>query len=76
MALEGETFNGHDFVAQAIEKGAIAAVVRKGALATSANLPSLPLIEVDDTLAAYQALGRWWRQQRAVPVVAITGICR
>ncbi len=70
VALEGETFNGHHFVAQAIEKGAIAAIVRTGALPNASNLP---LIEVDDTLVAYQALGRWWRQQRAVPVVAITG---
>ena len=70
VALEGETFNGHDFVAQAIEKGAIAAIVRTGALPSTSNLP---LIEVDDTLVAYQALGLWWRQRSAVPVVAITG---
>jgi len=70
VALEGETFNGHDFVAQAVEKGAIAAIVRTGVLPNTANLP---LIEVDDTLVAYQALGRWWRQQSAAPVVAITG---
>ncbi len=70
VALEGETFNGHDFVAQAIEKGAIAAIVRKGVLPNAAHLP---LIEADDTLAAYQALGWWWRQQRAIPVVAVTG---
>ena len=70
VALEGETFDGHNFVAQAVEKGAIAAITRTGAIANSSNLP---LIGVNDTLAAYQALGRWWRQQRAVPVVAITG---
>jgi UDP-N-acetylmuramoyl-tripeptide--D-alanyl-D-alanine ligase len=69
VALEGDRFNGHDFVAQAIAKGAIAAVVRPGIL-TSADLP---LLEVSDTLVAYQALGRWWRQQCAVPVIAITG---
>ncbi len=70
LALEGETFNGHDFAQQAIDKGAIAAVVRRGALPASVTFPRL---EVDDTLAAYQALGQWWRQQRALPVVAITG---
>ena len=70
MALEGETFDGHDFAEQAIAKGAIAAVVRSGALSDTAGFPRL---EVADTLAAYQALGRWWRQVCAVPVVAITG---
>ncbi|MEO1621352.1 MAG: UDP-N-acetylmuramoyl-tripeptide--D-alanyl-D-alanine ligase [Cyanobacteria bacterium J06632_3] len=70
VALEGETFDGHNFVVQAIEKGAIAAVVRQGRLRSDT---AFPLIEVADTLAAYQALGRWWRQQCAIPVVAITG---
>ena len=70
VALEGENFDGHQFVEQAIEKGAIAAVVRQGA--TNFD-PQLPLLQVSDTQSAYQAIGRWWRQQCAVPVVAITG---
>jgi len=70
LALEGEKFDGHTFVVQAIEKGAIAAIVRAGALSAD---PSLPLLEVADTLSAYQQLGQWWRQQCAIPVVAITG---
>jgi len=70
VALEGEKFNGHNFVTQAIEKGVIAAIVRKGVLPADS---SLPLLEVDDTLCAYQQLGQWWRQQCAIPVIAITG---
>lgn len=70
VALEGETFNGHDFVAQAIDQGAIAVLVRQGAVPQSNQFPQL---EVADTLMAYQALGQWWRQQQAIPVVAITG---
>ena len=70
FALEGETFDGHAFAAQAIEKGAIAAVTRKGVLPLET---AFPYIEVEDTLAAYQAMGRWWRQQCGLPVVAITG---
>lgn len=70
VALEGETFDGHSFVAQSIEKGAIAAIVRRGVI--PANSP-LPLLEVTDTLVAYQQLGQWWRQQCAIPVIAITG---
>lgn len=70
VALTGETFDGHNFAATAVEKGAIAAIVQKGAIAETATFPRL---EVDDTLAAYQALGQWWRQQCAIPVIAITG---
>ena len=70
VALSGENFDGHRFVAQAIKKGAIAAIVRKGAITPSSDLP---LVQVADTQIAYQALGKWWRQQCAIPVVAITG---
>ncbi len=70
VALEGETFNGHDFAAQAIAQGAIAAIIRQGAGPTDRQFPHLA---VADTLVAYQALGQWWRQQQAIPVVAITG---
>jgi UDP-N-acetylmuramoyl-tripeptide--D-alanyl-D-alanine ligase len=70
VALEGESFNGHNFAQQAVEKGALAAVVRQGVIDLDSRLPRL---EVENTLIAYQSLGQWWRQQRAVPVVAITG---
>ncbi|MEL6605688.1 MAG: UDP-N-acetylmuramoyl-tripeptide--D-alanyl-D-alanine ligase [Cyanobacteria bacterium J06614_10] len=70
VALTGETFDGHNFAAEAINKGAIAAVVKQGALPAGSDFPCLM---VADTLAAYQALGRWWRQQCGLPVIAITG---
>ncbi|MEL7506337.1 MAG: UDP-N-acetylmuramoyl-tripeptide--D-alanyl-D-alanine ligase [Cyanobacteria bacterium J06554_1] len=68
LALEGERFDGHKFVEQAMAAGAIAAITRKGVIQGES-----PRIEVTDTLAAYQTLGRWWRQQLGLPVVAITG---
>ncbi len=68
LALEGERFDGHKFVAQAMALGAIATITRQGAV--TANVPR---IEVKDTLVAYQAIGHWWRQQLGLPVVAITG---
>lgn len=70
VALTGATFDGHTFAAAAVEKGAIAAIVRKGAIPETEKFPRL---EVDDTLVAYQTLGNWWRRQCAIPVVAITG---
>ncbi|MBW4681511.1 MAG: UDP-N-acetylmuramoyl-tripeptide--D-alanyl-D-alanine ligase [Microcoleus vaginatus WJT46-NPBG5] len=67
VALRGENFDGHDFVSQAIEKGAIAAIVER-------PLPvPVPQLQVKDTLQAYQAIARWWREQFKIPVIAVTG---
>ncbi len=68
LALEGERFDGHRFVEQAMATGAIAAITRQGVITAD-----VPRIEVNDTLVAYQTIGRWWRQQLGLPVVAITG---
>lgn len=68
VALRGEQFDGHDFVDIAREKGAVAAIVER-------ELPSpIAQIKVEDTLAAFGDLARWWRAQHPkVTVVAITG---
>ncbi|MGK7911716.1 MAG: UDP-N-acetylmuramoyl-tripeptide--D-alanyl-D-alanine ligase [Synechococcus sp.] len=68
IALKGERFDGHDYVQQALEQGAIAAVVTHPV--NSAE--GLQLI-VNDTLEAYQAIARWWRSLFDIPVLAITG---
>ncbi|MBD2088683.1 UDP-N-acetylmuramoyl-tripeptide--D-alanyl-D-alanine ligase [Microcoleus sp. FACHB-1515] len=67
LALRGDRFDGHAFVAQAIAQGAIAAIVDRAIDA------DLPLIVVPDTLLAYQAIARHYRQQFAIPVIAVTG---
>ena len=72
VALTGENFDGHGFVAQAIAQGAIAALVSHE-WANSAAAQGLPILAVDDTIAAYQDLARWWRSQFQRPVVAVTG---
>ena len=67
VALRGEKFDGHDFVNRAAEKGAIAAI-------TSRQLPEpVPQLLVADTLQAYQAIARWWRDKFNIPVIAVTG---
>ena len=68
VALRGETFDGHDYVARAIAAGAVAAVVDD-----TFEAGDLPVLVVRDTLKAYQAIGRWWRRQFDIPVIAITG---
>jgi UDP-N-acetylmuramoyl-tripeptide--D-alanyl-D-alanine ligase len=67
VALRGEKFDGHNFVDRAIAKGAIAVVVDR-------QLPEpIPQLLVKDTLAAYQAIARWWRSQFSIPVIGVTG---
>ncbi|MBW4577140.1 MAG: UDP-N-acetylmuramoyl-tripeptide--D-alanyl-D-alanine ligase [Aphanothece sp. CMT-3BRIN-NPC111] len=67
VALRGENFDGHDFVELAIKKGAIAVI-------TDRQLPEpVPQLLVADTLQAYQAIARWWRDQFDIPVIAVTG---
>jgi UDP-N-acetylmuramoyl-tripeptide--D-alanyl-D-alanine ligase len=70
VALEGPNFDGHRFVRDALEKGAAAAVVH----ATPPELPAqAPLLEVRDTLAALENLGRAARRASGAQVVGVTG---
>ena len=70
LALRGENFDGHQFVAKARDLGAIAAIVDRH---WQEELPNFPLLRVDDTLKAYQSIARWWRDQFSIPIVAVTG---
>ena len=68
VALRGENFDGHEFVTEAIAKGAIAAIVTQDFASTD-----LPLLQVKDTLQAYQQIAQWWRKQFSIPVIGVTG---
>ncbi len=68
VALRGEKFDGHEFVNLAIDKGAIAAIVD-----LQYQDCGLPVLQVQDTLVAYQQVASWWRQQFDIPVIGITG---
>jgi len=70
LALQGENFDGHNFIETAIAKGAVAAIVSQLNPEVSADFPQ---ILVTDTLVAYQTLAKWWRIQTNIPIVAITG---
>jgi len=67
VALKGDRFDGHTFVVQARERGAVAALVSQF---VDVDLPQL---KVADTLAGLQQLARLWRQRFEIPVVAVTG---
>ena len=73
VALVGEKFDGHNFLEEAITKGAAAAIVSKQPSLRARELPEIPLLLVEDTLKAYQAIARWWRDRFSLPIVAVTG---
>jgi UDP-N-acetylmuramoyl-tripeptide--D-alanyl-D-alanine ligase len=68
VALKGERFDAHDFLAQAKAGGAVAAIAGRGL--QEAGLPGL---QVADTQHALTALARAWRQRFQLPLIAVTG---
>jgi UDP-N-acetylmuramoyl-tripeptide--D-alanyl-D-alanine ligase len=68
VALRGERFDGHAFLADAARAGAAAAVVSEAGAAAG-----LPRLLVADTLAALGAVAGHHRRRFDLPVVAVTG---
>jgi len=86
VALKGEYADGHDYVADAFSRGAVAAIVERDVVppgltldltGSSPTLPSawsLPLVlKTADSLQALQRLATFWRRQHSLRVVGITG---
>jgi UDP-N-acetylmuramoyl-tripeptide--D-alanyl-D-alanine ligase len=69
IAIRGERFDGHGFLAMANERGAAAALVDE----KYAGPTPLPVLVADDTRLALGRLGRHWRLRFAPAVIAITG---
>lgn len=74
VALKGPRFDGHNFVRQALEAGAGAALVdatvSNEALGVSADAP---LLRVADPLKALGALAAHWRSKFDLPLIGVTG---
>jgi UDP-N-acetylmuramoyl-tripeptide--D-alanyl-D-alanine ligase len=68
FALKGDNFNGNSFVKQALDAGAVYAVIDEKAFAIEGKT-----ILVDDVLTALQQLAKHHRQQFTIPFIAITG---
>jgi len=68
VALRGERFDAHDFLAQARAAGAVAALAERGL--AGAGLPGLV---VGDSLHGLQALAAAWRQRFDLPLIAVAG---
>src|SRR5260363_2132 len=68
VALKGERFDAHDFLPEAVKRGAVAALV-------SRDFPEilLPALKAPDTCAALGLLARGWRRRFALPLTAVVG---
>jgi UDP-N-acetylmuramoyl-tripeptide--D-alanyl-D-alanine ligase len=71
FAVRGERLDGHDFVEQSLNRGALAAVVEKSQLARYSN--ATPLLAVEDTLVALQTLATAVRKKWGKTAIGITG---
>src|SRR5580700_2768528 len=71
FAVKGERMDGHDFVNQALEKGAAAAVIRNDQLGRYTS--NAGLMTVDDTLVALQTLASAVRRLWGKPLIGVTG---
>lgn len=67
VAIKGDTFNGNAYAVDAIKQGAAAALV------SDAQTVASPAVLVDDTRLALGQLAQYWRNQFALPLIAITG---
>ncbi len=79
LAMKGDRFDGHDFVAAAFARGAVGAIVHDAYDVGSLNLRvgskrTVPFVlGVRDPLFAYQQLATHHRSRFDIPVVAVTG---
>jgi UDP-N-acetylmuramoyl-tripeptide--D-alanyl-D-alanine ligase len=65
VALKGDHFDGHDYVAQSLAQGAAAALIE--------NNENAPAVKVKDARLALGDLAAYWRKKINAPIVAITG---
>jgi UDP-N-acetylmuramoyl-tripeptide--D-alanyl-D-alanine ligase len=66
-ALPGEFHDGHNYIEQAVTRGAVAVLV------SQAVETDLPVLQVEDVQLALGTLAGYWRNQNKARVVAITG---
>jgi UDP-N-acetylmuramoyl-tripeptide--D-alanyl-D-alanine ligase len=71
FAVKGERLDGHDFVGAALDRGAVATVVRKDQLHRFPG--NMKLLPVDDTLIALQTLATAVRKLWGKPLIGVTG---
>jgi UDP-N-acetylmuramoyl-tripeptide--D-alanyl-D-alanine ligase len=71
IAIKGENFDGHDYINEAINKGAAGLIIHEDLVVTT----KLPVLHVADTLWAYGQIAALYRSKFKIPMVAVTGSC-
>jgi UDP-N-acetylmuramoyl-tripeptide--D-alanyl-D-alanine ligase len=69
IAIKGNNFDGHDFIGEAIKKGASCVITKK----RIKKLEGVAVIEVKDTTRALGDIARFNRMRYNVPVIVVTG---
>ena len=73
VPIIGERIDAHRFIPQVLQAGAAALTSKREAADGAGGLSGAAIIWVEDTLAAFQKLAGWYRQQFDIPVIGITG---
>ncbi|WP_026476369.1 UDP-N-acetylmuramoyl-tripeptide--D-alanyl-D-alanine ligase [Alkaliphilus transvaalensis] len=74
IPLIGEFYDGHQFISQAINNGAVAVLVKENhQIELPENLDDVFIIEVKDTLDGLKELGRNYRKLFSIPFIGVTG---
>ena len=72
IAVKGSNFDGHDFVNEAVKKGAAAVIINKNKLSKYDDI-NVPIVAVDDTIKALGEIANSWRRKLKAKVISITG---
>ncbi len=73
VAVRGPRFDGHDFVGDALVRGAAAVVLESAAALGTVDTGDVPVVLVDDSVRALQDMAQAVRRASRARVVAITG---
>jgi UDP-N-acetylmuramoyl-tripeptide--D-alanyl-D-alanine ligase len=72
VAIRGERFDGHDFIEEALRKGAAGVMIQNSP--RDRPVSRAPFwISVDDTLSALQETAKGYRRKFPIPLVGVTG---
>ena len=74
LALIGLNFDAHNYLKEAVDSGAAALCLQKGKYETDKMPPNIPILEVQNTLKAYQDIANFHRKRlKELTLIAITG---
>lgn len=73
VAIRGDQFDGHQFVQDAVTKGARAVVVDQSFDASASSLGDVCVLQVNDTRKALGGMASLWAAGHQVPTIAVTG---